>query len=377
MRQASRIWNKTFHEAVLGWSFTRLPGDWCIYMRRTQTGTVIFAVHVDDIISIASTPAENNAFRDLLKSKWDISELGPVKYALGISVERDLASHTISLSQTSFIDRIVSRFNQTDAHPCDTPMVAGLRIQRPDKAAPVSPEIIEWRTRTPYRELVGSLNYVAVATRPDISFAVGRLSTVLDCFTPDHWSAAIRVLRYLKGTRTLCLTLGGQNTLSLTGYSDSDWANCQETSRSIGGHCFTLGSGMISWSSKRQQVVADSTCYAEYIALHDACNEALFLRDLLSGLQLDTSAPTAIHCDNDAALRLAQDQVWHSRVKHIRVKFHKLREHVECGDVRILRVRSADNTADILTKPLGRVDFLRLRHYLGLRGRTPASCEEE
>ena len=96
-------------------------------MRQTQTGTIIFAVHVDDIISIASTPAENNAFHDLLKSKWDISKLGPVKYALGISVECDLTSHTISLSQTSFIDRIVSHFNQTDAHPCDTPMVAVLR----------------------------------------------------------------------------------------------------------------------------------------------------------------------------------------------------------------------------------------------------------
>ena len=315
---------------------------------------------------MGSTSSENDAFRDLLKSKWDISELGPVKYALGISVERDHSSRTISLSQNTFIDRIINRFNQTDARPCDTPMVAGLRIQRPDKGVPVSPEIAEWRARTPYRELVGSLNYVAVATRPDISFAVGRLSTVLDCFTPDHWSAAIRVLRYLKGTRTLCLTLGGQNPLALMGWSDSDWANCQETSRSIGGFCFTLGSGMISWSSRRQQVVADSTCYAEYIALHDACNEALFLRELLSGLHIDTCAPTPIHCDNDAALRLAQDQVWHSRVKHIRVKFHKVHEHVENGDTKILCINSASNTVDILTKPLGRVDFLRLRHYLGL-----------
>jgi hypothetical protein len=104
MQQASRIWNKTFHDAVLGWGFIRLPGDWCIYIRRTQTGTVLFAVHVDDIISVGSTSSENDAFRDLLKSKWDISELGPVKYALGISVERDHSSRTISLSQNTFID---------------------------------------------------------------------------------------------------------------------------------------------------------------------------------------------------------------------------------------------------------------------------------
>jgi hypothetical protein len=123
---------------------------------------------------------------------------------------------------------------------------------------------------------------------------------------------------------------------------------------------------MISWSSRRQQVVADSTCYAEYIALHDASNEALFLRDLLSGLSFGTSTPTPILCDNDAATHLAQDQVWHSRVKHIRVKYHKVREHVENGDTSIARVRSSDNIADILTKALGRSDFVRLRHYLGV-----------
>lgn len=365
MRQASRRWNQTFHKAVEEWGFSRVPCEWCVYIRRSPTGTVIFAVHVDDIFSIAWPPEENSRFRDELKSKWEISDLGPAKFALGIAISRD--GHSISLSQTAFIDRVLDRFGQTDAHSADTPMVAGLHLRRPDKSAPTPPEIAEWAARTPYRELIGSLNYIAVATRPDIAYAVGRLASFLDCYRTEHWSAAIRVLRYLKGTRTLSLVLGSDTPPNLLGYSDADYANCKDTSRSISGHCFSLGSGMISWSSRKQRLVADSTCYAEYIALHDASHEAIFLRQLLDALDFPCRGGTTIHCDNDASLRLAEDHVFHSQVKHIRVKFHSIRNCIDRGELKVLRVRSADNTADILTKPLGRSDFLRLRCYLGLR----------
>src|SRR6201996_2708866 len=150
---------------------------------------------------------------------------------------------------------------------------------------PMSSEVATWTAKTPYCSLVGSLMYLSVATRPDISYAVGRLSSFLDCYCLEHWDTAIRVLHYLKGTATYGLTLGGQNPLSLIGYSDSDYANCVDTSRSIGVYCFTLGSGVISWSSRKQSTVADSSCYAEYIALHNASHEIVFLRQLLDGLR--------------------------------------------------------------------------------------------
>jgi hypothetical protein len=260
-------------------------------------------------------------------------------------------------------------------------MVAGLQLRRPDSNSPTAPEISEWRQKTPYRELVGSLNYAAVATRPDIAFAVSRLSSFHDCYMPDHWAAAVRVLRYLKGTKDLALVLGNDRTPSLIGYSDSDYANCVNTSRSISGYCYSLGSGIISWCSRKQKTVADSSCYAEYIALHDASHEASFLRQLLAGLGFHDPNPTPLHCDNDAASRLTEDHVFHPQVKHIRVKFHHTRDMVTEGELRVARVRSCDNLADILTKPLGRVDFLRLRGYLGLRVTScrtlPARCEEE
>jgi hypothetical protein len=367
MKQASRVWNITFNEGIVSFGFIRLSCEWCVYFRSSPSGTVIFSVHVDDIFAAASSPEEMDAFKAMLESKWEISDLGPAKFALGIAISRDRPSHTICLSQTAYINRLISRFEIGDARTADTPMVAGLQLRRPDDSVATSPEIVKWRLQTPYRELVGSLMYVAVATRPDIAFAVGRLSSFLDCYTPDHWSAAVRVLRYLKGTRSLSLALGCDRSPSLIGYSDSDYANCPDTSRSISGHCHSLGSGAVSWSSKKQKVVADSSCYAEYIALHDASHETTFLRQLLDGLGVPQRCATTLHCDNDAARRLAEDQMWHPQVKHIRVKFHSIRDLVANAEVNVTRVRSCDNVADILTKPLARPDFLRLRGYLGLR----------
>jgi len=171
MRQASHCWNQTFHQAIVEWGFKCVPCEWCIYVHHSPTGSVVFAVHVDDIFSIANPPEENIRFREQLRAKWDISDLGPIKFALGIAVECD--ANTISLSQTAFIDCVVNQFGQGDVHPVDTPMVVGLQLHRPDKSIPTPPEITEWAAWTPYCKLVGSLNYIAVATHPDIAFAVG------------------------------------------------------------------------------------------------------------------------------------------------------------------------------------------------------------
>ena len=232
-------------------------------------------------------------------------------------------------------------------------MVAGSQILHPDKSIPIASNVASWIQRTPYRSLVGTLNYLAVATRPDIAFAVGRLATVLDCYRPEHLDAAIRVVRYLKGTRLFSLQLGGTNPVQPLGFSDSDYANCPTTSRSIGGYCFSLGSGMVSWASHKQPIAADSSCYAEYISLHDASHEVIFLRQLLDGLRMPPSQPTPLYCDNDTARQLTEDQRWHAKVRHFRVRYHSTRELVDFGELKVVAVRSSDNTADILTKALG------------------------
>ena len=261
--------------------------------------------------------------------------MGPAKFTLGIAINRNHPAHSISLSQTTFIDHIVECFGQTDAHPCNTPMVVGLQLHRPDLSIPPFSEVSAWMEHTPYCALVGSLNYVTVATHPNIAFAIGQLASFLECYQPEHWSAAIQVLWYLKGTRALCLTLRGIGSLRLLGYSNSDYTNCMDTSRSIGGYCFSLGSRAISWSSKKQCVVADSSCYAEYVALHKASHETIFLCQLLEGLSFLPNRPTPLLCNNDTASRLTKDQTGHPSVKHIWVKFHSIHTLVEEESLRV------------------------------------------
>jgi hypothetical protein len=201
--------------------------------------TNLIAIHVDDMVAAASTRAANEFFKTQLCSKWDISDLGDVQFCLGIGIVRDPERRTITLSQTALIDRLVTQFFQTDAHPVVTPMEAGLRLHRPSSEIPTLSQLdVDRLAQTPYRSLVCSMMYIAVATRPDILYAVGHLAGFLDCYHFDHWRAAIRVLRYLKGTRTLGLVLGGDADIALKGYSDSDFANDLATRKSVMGYTF-------------------------------------------------------------------------------------------------------------------------------------------
>ena len=208
--------------------------------------------------------------------------------------------------------------------------------------------------------------YIAMGMRPDITYAVSRLSCFLNCYCLEHWNAAVRVVRYLKGTHTLPLVLGG-TAIQLVSFTDSDYANDLDSHRSVGGYCFTLGSGMISWSSHKQCTIADSSTTAEYIAAAEALHKCMWLRTLLSGIGLAPTAPMPILCDNNSTISLSQDQLFHARVKHIDIRWHYLRECVDVGDLLLSHVRGVDNMADILTKPLPPTCFNRLRTFLGLR----------
>ena len=256
MKQSGRIWNKTMHKAMLNWGFKHLHADPCVYYRVNTTGIVLSAVHVDDFLIVSSTPSASHAFKEELKSLWTISDLGEAHFCVGIAISHDRPKRTVSISQTALIDHIVQQFGQSDADPISTPMDPSVvkSLVRPlPSDPPLSDEDAHILARLPYRSLIGSLMYLAVGTRPDISFAVARLCQFLNCYRRTHWSAAIRVVRYLKGTRLLTLTLGGDPELDLVGFSDSSYADCPVTTRSTMGYCFSVGGAIFTWSSRRQK----------------------------------------------------------------------------------------------------------------------------
>ncbi len=174
-------------------------------------------------------------------------------------------------------------------------------------------------------------------------------------------------MRYLKGTSELKLVLGGTDKIELTGFTDSDWANCLDTRRSVGGYAFSLGSGMISWACQKQKTVASSSCEAEYTAAYESCKEAVWLRSLLTGIDLAPTRATTILCDNNAAINLSEDPSLHQRVKHINIKYHFLRERAQSRDIKLSYINTHDNPADIFTKALPKIQFIKLRALLGLR----------
>jgi hypothetical protein len=366
MKQGSLVWNRTLNQAMLSWGFTRLKCEHCIYFRHMDAGTLLVAVHVDDFFTIGSTKGIVSAFKDQLRTKRTISDLGEARFCLGIAIERDRVTRTIRLSQCALIDRIVTQFGLKDAAPITTPMEPGLHLSR-RLHAPSSDTERDLMARTPYRSLVGSLMYVAIGTRPDIAYAVQQLCKFLDCYGPAHWEAAKRVVRYLKGTRDIALTLGGDYTARLLGYTDSDLAGCPDTRRSVSGYCCTLGGGMITWSARQQKTVSLSTCEAEYVAASEAASELTWLRSLLFELDFPQLSATPLLCDNNGSIILTEDSSFHTRIKQIDIKYHSIRQKVEAGQLKLHYVQSKDNLADIFTKPLPRKDFERIRQYLGLR----------
>ena len=207
-------------------------------------------------------------------------------------------------------------------------------------------------SKTPYRELVGSLMYLAIGTRPDIVFTVNQLCRFLDCYGKVHWEAAKRVVRYLKGTCTLRLILGSEHVVRLLRYTDSDYASCPNTHRSTTGYCFSLGSGVISWASRHQSLVTLSTCEAEYIAACEASQELVWLHQLLAGLHHRQATASPLMCDNNGTIVLSGDPAFHSKLEHTQIKYKFLRECVDDSQVYLPHVPSQDNIANAFTKVL-------------------------
>lgn len=366
MKQGGLVWNKTLNEAMLSWGFTRLKSEHCIYFRRSVAGTLLIAVHVDDFFTVSSSKAALAAFKAELRTKWQVAELGEAHFCLGIAIQRDRPTRTIMLSQTALIDRIIHQFGLKDAVPCAVPMEPGLRLSRRDHSPKTDVER-ELMSRTPYRSLVGSLMYLAIGTRPDISYAVQQLCKFLDSYGPVHWEAAKRVVRYLKGTRSSQLVLGGDHVARLLGYTDSDLASCVDTRRSVSGYCCSLGLGAITWSARQQKTVSLSTCEAEYIAASEAGKEITWIRMLLDELGFPQTSASPLMCDNNGAIVLTEDASYHAKVKHIDIAYHSIRERVTRRQLKVHYVCSKDNLADIFTKALAKKDHGRLRSFLGLR----------
>ncbi|KAL0405762.1 UNVERIFIED_CONTAM: Retrovirus-related Pol polyprotein from transposon RE2 [Sesamum latifolium] len=208
-------------------------------------------------------------------------------------------------------------------------------------------------------------------SRPDISFAVQQLSQFIQQLRQPHWDAALHLVRYLKGTPTLVLFFPSGSSLQLTAFSDSDWASCVDSRRSITGYCIFLGKSLISWKTKKQATVSRSSAEAEYRSMGSTVCENLWISYILQEFGVSISVPISFHCDNKVAIHITENPVFHERTKHLDIDCHLVRDHFKRGFILPQHIPSQQQVADLFTKALPAAPFARLLSKLAMHSHLP------
>lgn len=359
LKQAPRLWFAKIDSFLISeLDFESSPYDPCLYVFKTSDGIVIVSLYVDDLLLACSDLKRLNWLKSALHRKFDMTDCGPASVCLGLEIRRDRAKKALHVSQTKYVLKVLERFKMLDCKPVVTPMDAQ-PTQEDIDGEPVD--------STLYRQAIGSAMYLSVGSRPDIAFAVGRLAQFVENPTQPLWVKAKRLLRYISGTRNVGLMYNGHSPLRPVGFSDSDWGGCKIDRRSTGGYTFTMAGAAISWKSKKQGCVARSSSEAEYMALAAAAQEAIWMRNIFQFTQSNIQvSPTTIRVDNQGAIKMARNDSSGTRTKHIDIQYHFVRDSLSKNLFAVDYCPTADNTADILTKPLLRSLLDRHKRALGL-----------
>ena len=316
--------------------------------------SLFLAIFTDDIV-FAGTTVMLDQFEKHLDSCFPTEHFGQVHWVIGMQFQRDLSTNSAILRQTRYTEEILMRFGMDKCSPVPTPMNPGEELTNTTLESDEG-EKVTAEEKQRYSSLVGALLYLSVGTRPDIAYAVNQLARFNSNPSKAHIKAGKRVLRYLRGTAQLGLFFHRNHSMQLTMFVDASLANCPSTRRSTTGYISILG-GAISWSSKRQKVVCDSSAEAEYRALNQALKEVLYLQQLIlpiAALAGCASPPTPIHEDNQAAMLIATSEDIKGRMRHVEIAMNKIKEEVQRGSVKIIDTHTKDMLADILTKAAGR-----------------------
>uniref|UniRef100_A0A2N9GQ99 Integrase catalytic domain-containing protein n=1 Tax=Fagus sylvatica TaxID=28930 RepID=A0A2N9GQ99_FAGSY len=364
LKQAPRAWFESFTTQLLQLGFIASAADSSLFIYHHHHVIAYLLLYVDDIVLTSNSTSYLDSLILQLRKVFDIKDLGPLHYFLGLQVSR--SSDALHVTQTKYASDLLTKHHMVDSKIAHTPCSPNTRLSIHEGELLSNPH--------GYRSFVGALHYLTF-TRPDISFAVHQVCQYMAAPTTTHLTAAKRILRYIKGTlfHGIAFTPGP---LHLSVYSDADWAGDPDDRRSTSGLLVYLGSNPITWSAKKQPTVSRSSIESEYRALATASAEVCWLRTLLKDLGIFLSQPPILWCDNVSALAIASNPVFHAHTKHIEVDFHFIREQVLRKDLVVKFVSTNDQLADIFTKSLPTQRFLDLQRNLTVSVR-PHSIEGE
>jgi hypothetical protein len=354
LKQAPRAWYERLSRFLIEKGFSIGKVDTTLFIKNNNLGFIIVQIYVDDIIFGATNEILCEDFAKCMQDEFEMSMMGELNFFLGLQVKQ--SKDAIFISQSKYTKELLKKFGMENTKHATTPMSTSTKLDKDECGKPVDIKM--------YRGMIGSLLYLT-ASRPDIMFSVCLCARFQACPKESHLLAVKRIFRYLNGTRELGLWYPRCDEFNLIGYCDADFAGCKVDRKSTSGTCCFLGHSLVSWSSKKQNSVALSTAEAEYVAAGSVCAQILWMQHTLLDYGLNLKN-VPIMCDNTSAICLTKNPVHHSRSKHIDIRHHFIRDHVQNGDVVINHVDTERQLADIFTKPLCEDRFCMIRREIGM-----------
>ncbi|KAE9280413.1 Retrovirus-related Pol polyprotein from transposon TNT 1-94, partial [Phytophthora rubi] len=313
LKQAPRVWYYTFYEAMMAEGFVRLIKDHCVFIKTRGKEICIFSVYVDDLLVIGSK-AFVSEMKDILKRRFQMTDLGGVSYLLGWHIERRRSERIIFVHQEKYATKVLDRFGLAQCRPVRSPEETSQKLSESD--CPQTDAEKQDMEKFPYREAVGSFMYLMMGTRPDLANFVRQVS------------------RYLQNPAPPPLELRPSLAHALSAYSDADYANSVDTRRSVSGYVtYLFGNSPISWRSSLPKLVTLSTTEAEYVALASTVQEVLYLKQVMLELGYDQVGPVKIGEDNQSTIRISKNPEHHGRCKHIDIRFFFVQERQHAQDI--------------------------------------------
>jgi histone deacetylase 1/2 len=355
LRQAPRAWYQRFAAHLRSLGFVTTGSDTSLFVPRHGSHTAWLLLYVDDIVLTASsTELLHHIIKDL-SGVFAMKDLGPLHYFLGIQVRRTAAG--FFLHQQQYAEDILERTGMLNCKPASTLVDTKGKVSATNG--------VPLQDKSFYRSIANALQYLTL-TRPEIAYAVQQACLYMHDPHDMHWSIIMRILRYVRGTTSHGVLLRASASTTLMMYIDADWAGYPDTRSSTSGFCVFLREALISWSSKRQDVVSRSSAEAEYRGVANAAAECCWLRNLLCELHVPVTKASIIFCDNISAVYLSNNPVHHKRTKHVELDIHFVRERTALGQLRVLHVPTRHQFADVMTKGLPTQLFEEFRESLCL-----------
>ena len=360
LKQSPHLWAQHVRTRLLQLGFKQSVFDSCCYQITLDNTTLFLCHHVDDFLLIGAAGKQLDNIMHSLKAAFTMKDLGQAKKFLNIQIIRNRPLKLIHLSQQHYAKEILQKFEMHQSKPLYNPL--------PDENVPDYDARDTFHSKL-YLEMLGSLNYLSTWTRPDLAFTISKMSQFMMRHNEIHYKLLRNVFRYLNGTADYALELGGVNHAqgTLMAYSDADFAGDVTDRRSRTGSTIFLDKSLISWQSKKQSVVANSTAEAEYIALASTTQLVEWLSHLLDEMQGSSPSPIKILEDNQACIKLAQNTTDLRKIRHIEVKQHFIRNRVEVGAVTLEYCPTDRNVADLFTKAKGKKALMKFCSLMNLK----------